>query len=260
MTVKEWLKQCEIDQLDAQLLLSFVLKKPKEWLLAHDNTELSNTELQELDILHERRLKYEPVAYILGQKEFYRRNFIVTPDVLIPRPETEQLVEYCLSCPAKKILDIGTGSGCIAITLKLENPNYKITASDISNSALKIAKRNWNNLKSENQEINFIQSDLLDNIHDKFDIIVANLPYVDKSWPVSPETDFEPQSAIFAESDGLLLIKKLLDGAPNNLTQNGVVVLELDPKSVEHIKKQYDNYKVVYENPFILVLQPAINR
>lgn len=270
MAIKEWLKKSGLKQLDAQLLLSFVLDKPKEWLLAHNETLLSSSDLIKLDKLKKRRQNNEPIAYILGKKEFYRRSFIVTPDVLIPRPETEQLVEYCLTHTGllrsarndkpKKILDVGTGSGCIAITLKLENPKLELTASDVSNSALKIARKNWKQLREENQEIKFVQSNLLENITDKFDVIVANLPYVDKSWPVSPETKYEPHQAIFAPDQGLLLIKKLIDSAQDNLSPSGVLVLELDPASMPYIKKCCKNYNIIHENPFILALQLATDR
>lgn len=260
MQIKDWLKQSKIDNLDAQLLLSHVLRKPKEWLLAHDDAALSESVIIELNNLEERRQNHEPMAYILGKKEFYRRNFIVTPDVLIPRPETEQLIDYCLTQPAKKILDVGTGSGCIAITLKLENPGLIITASDISDSALKVAKKNWQNHKNEKGSLGFVQSNLLDDIDEEFDIIVANLPYVDKSWNVSHETKFEPQSALFAQDNGTSLIRKLIQTAPKNLTPNGVLALELDPRSVTDVKKHCKNYNVVFEKPFILVLQLATIR
>lgn len=261
MTIRGWLEESELNRLDAQLLLSFVIKQPKEWLLAHDDFVLSRSDLKKLNKCKKRRLNNEPIAYITGEKEFYRRNFIVTKDTLIPRPETEQIVEYCLSSSVSNTLDIGTGSGCIAITLKLENPELKITASDISESALEIAKQNWQSLKGDSQKIDFVQSDLLENITNKFDLIVANLPYVDKNWTVSPETKFEPQSALFASDNGLEFIKKLIDTAANNLTQNGILVLELDPASVKRAKEYCKNsYDVIYEKPFMLVLQLAIVR
>lgn len=255
MTIKTWLKESQLSTLDSQILLSFVLQKPKEWLLAHDETLLNSKNFSKLEELAKRRSEHEPIAYITNQKEFYGRNFYISPDVLIPRPETEQLVEYCLNYPARRIVDIGTGSGCIAITLKLEDPKLDIVASDISDSAIKIAQKNWRKLKSKNQSIKFIKSNLLDNIPNKFDVIVANLPYLDETWQTSVETKYEPPQALFAKDSGILLIKKLLKTAPKNLNNNGIIILELDPRSVEQIKKYCKKYNIIYEKPFILVLQ-----
>lgn len=265
MIIKKWLEQSNLDRLDGLLLLSFVLGKPKEWLLAHDDLVIKEPDFKKLHKLKARRLNNEPMAYILGKKEFYGRNFDVNPDVLIPRPETENLVEYILEHVNEshgfarndntKILDVGTGSGCIAITLKLENPKLDITASDISDSALKTAKQNWQKLGNKNQTIKFVKSDLLGNIEGKFDIIVANLPYVSKTWQTSIETKHEPYSAIFAKENGLLLIKKLVESARNFLNPNAILALELDPRSVNEIKNCCENYNIIYEEPFILVLQ-----
>jgi release factor glutamine methyltransferase len=190
----------------------------------------------------------EPLAYIEGFAYFYGRKFKVTPDVLIPRPETEDIVNTAKTLlvnlqksPKKElfkftpsILDLGTGSGCIAITLALELPNTHITATDISENALKIAKQNAKNL---NAKISFIHTDLFDNITDKYDIITSNPPYVDPSWYWLDQKALahEPSLALYAEDGGLKIIKRILDEAPKYLKPNGSLLLECDPSQHEAV-------------------------
>jgi release factor glutamine methyltransferase len=269
MSIDCWLRTNKLARLDAELLLAFVLKRPREWVLAHGEYELSPAELARLNELCARRKNHEPLAYIVGKKEFYGRDFTVTPDVLIPRPETEQIVEVVKNYvyksdgseekivslnPVTKILDVGTGSGAIAITLALELPHAAVTASDISPAALKVACANAEKL---NVKINLVQSDLLKNITEQFDIIVANLPYVDRSWQVSPDTKYEPESALFAGDGGLELIKKLIDQAPNHLTNNAYLILELDPRQMSTAKTyaEQSGYTFVAESPYALALR-----
>jgi release factor glutamine methyltransferase len=307
MNINYWLKQSKIDHLDAELLLEFVTKKPREWILAHGDFELTDAHIKHLEQLLTRRLNREPIAYILGKKEFYGREFIVTSDVLIPRPETESLIDIakkafhdvsaeafqtvttvetrqrCLVCddrlnscrtsrgrhgkpdytektvsskPAKPdILDIGTGSGAIAITLALELPNTQIFASDISEKALGIARRNAEQL---NAAVKFLKSDLLQNISDKkFDIIVANLPYVARDWQTSPETMHEPAIALFAADHGLKLIKKVIQTAPPHLKPYGYLVLELDTRQIAAARTfaAKHGFTTVVKQPFALVLR-----
>jgi release factor glutamine methyltransferase len=132
-------------RLDAEILLSHTLGVERSWLHAHGETELKIGVVANIQELVNRRLNREPIAYIIGKKEFYGRSFIVTPKVLIPRPETEDLIELSLECfekgPDEKIVDVGSGSGCIGITLKLERPSIDMTITDISSQALAIAKK-----------------------------------------------------------------------------------------------------------------------
>jgi len=257
-------------RLDAELLLAHVLKCERTWLAAHAEYELKKTKLESVDELLARRLKREPIAYILGKKEFYGRDFTTTPDVLIPRPETENLIESVLEITKKlnannsqkekssqslKLLDIGTGSGAIAITLALELPNVQVFASDISEEALSVAAQNATDLGAK---IEFAKSNLLQNIcNKKFDIITANLPYVAREWKTSPETSHEPEIALFAGKNGLELIEKLIKQAPNSLKSNGFLVLELDPCQIETTKEIASEFgfSTVEEKPFTLVLQ-----
>jgi release factor glutamine methyltransferase len=242
-----------IDHLDAELLVAFALQKPREWVIAHSD-EPASRHLR-LEELFARRRNHEPLAYITGHKEFYGRDFIVTPDVLIPRPETEAVIDYIKDRPGKKIADVGTGNGAITITLALELPHSEITATDISEKALAIAKQNARTIGTSN--VKFMNSDLLNNVAGKFDIIVANLPYVDPTWEISPEAGFEPSLALFADDNGTKLIKKLIDQVPNYLEKNGLLILELDPRSTNDVTEYAKNHRlsVVKNQRFMLVLQ-----
>lgn len=192
-------------RLDCLLLLEFAHDKPREWVLSHDDTELSNTQLQNLNNLIARRINHEPVAYIIGSKEFYGRDFMVSPDVLIPRPESETMIELLLSLPTTDhrpptIIDIGTGSGCLAITAKLEMPDAKVIATDISEAAIEVARKNAANLKSD---IEFLKCDLLPTIDHPLWTVLANLPYVPEDLITSEEITKEPDLALFSGKDGM---------------------------------------------------------
>lgn len=203
---------------DALVLLEDALGKDRAWVLAHPEHELnvrgpSSHKLQE-NI--QRRIAREPLAYIRGKAWFYGRFFAVTPDVMIPRPESEAfitLLQDVVRGRTSHIVDVGTGSGCLAITAKLELPEVAVTAVDISPNALSLAKNNANDHKVS---INFVQSDLLDKVilsHNQTDsvIIMANLPYVPEGLVTSPEITHEPSSALFSGKDGLNHYRRFWD-------------------------------------------------
>lgn len=220
-------------ELDAKLILEHRLKISREKITAHPEIELSNADLKSLNKLREARLKHTPMAYILGRKEFYGRDFMVDKNVLIPRPETESVIELTKKVTSNfetpKILDVGTGSGCIGITIALEIPSSIVTIVDKSSEALSIARKNATKL---NANVISLESNLLNDVNDKYDVLIANLPYVDKAWKRSKETDYEPAMALFARNDGLELINKLIKQAPKKLNEQGYLVLEADP--VQH--------------------------
>ena len=234
---KQWLEQATATlrragipsaRLDAQLLLAEVLGKEKTWLLAHPEHSLTQPELIKLSRYLERRSNREPLAYIRGYTEFYGRKFTVSPDVLIPRPETETIVETLHRLPPPgKLVDVGTGSGCIAITAKLEFPELEVFGVDINPEALAVARQNATQLRAA---VEFKIGDLLDGFPFTVDVITANLPYVDEQWTRSPETAFEPDGALFAGQGGLELIKELLTQIPSCLKPGGYVLLEADPR------------------------------
>lgn len=245
MKINDWLlvatghlKQTGISsaRLDAELLLAFCLKKPREYSLAHPEMVLTPHIRAQLDGLLERRFNREPIAYITALKEFYGRSFMVTPDVLIPRPESETIIDHIkkLSLAEGNVLvDIGTGSGILAITAKLELPNLSVVAVDNSLPALRVARKNARTLKAD---IAFQTSNLFEDVMmPEVTAIVANLPYVDKTWEVSPETGYEPQQALFASNHGLSVIEKLFIQIPDYLKKGGFLILEADPRQHEKI-------------------------
>lgn len=216
-----------------------IINLSKAQIKAFPEKELPPTETEKLNNILRRLQTGEPIQYILGHTEFYGLPFKVDPSVLIPRPETEELVEWILTSisgsqlATGNILDIGTGSGCIAISLKANLPAAQISAIDISIKALDIAKQNadLNNVK-----INFIESDIL-NINSEIEIpksgiIVSNPPYVtqhDKTQMHSNVTDFEPHTALFVpEDDPLLFYNAITDYALSNLTTNGLLFFEIN--------------------------------
>lgn len=209
-----------------------------------------------------------PQAYKDGFQDFYGRDFIVTPDVLIPRPETEQIIDAVLNLAGKPylpgvkpsqnqlpknpiILDVGTGSGCIAITLKKELPDAKIYASDISEKALQIAQKN---AKNHGVPIHFIISYLLNNVNITPDVIIANLPYVDENWDWlnRKSLSYEPSIALYAEDSGLKLIKELINQAASRHIPH--LILEADPCQHQEIIKfaQKAGFSLAETRGFIL--------
>jgi len=241
LTVSQWLRDAA-DQLadvsitsallDAEIILAHTLHKSRTWLHAHNDDALTPRMIEIANARLDLRLDRTPIAYIIGHKEFYSRNFAVTPSVLIPRPESESIITLLKKhrpVTAKRLIDVGTGSGCLGITAKLELPELSVALSDVSRHALTVAMRNATAL---NAEVVTVRSNLLARVTGKYDIIIANLPYVDSSWERSPETDYEPQLALFADNNGLALIDQLIDELPATLNKPGLVLLEADP--VQH--------------------------
>ncbi len=227
MTISEWLAEARarVDALDAELIAVRVFAPgdsalggagvDRSWLAAHGEDELAEDLATLANEMVARRASGEPLAYIFGFKEFYGRKFKVSPEVLIPRPETEGLIELVrgLDLSEKpKFLEIGTGSGCIAVTLAAEFPRAKVVATDVSEGVLEMARENNAVLGTG---VEFCRGDLLEDLPDDvggFDVLVANLPYVDEDWEwLDKRTlDFEPGLALYAEDGGLALYKKLI--------------------------------------------------
>lgn len=216
-------------RLDALILLEDVTGKNRAWLLAHPETALSSVQLKKLNSLVARRVKREPLAYILGRVEFYGLTLEVNRQVLIPRPETESLINYALDHAPQgaTVLDVGTGSGAIAIALKHTRPDLAVMASDISAPALEVARRNA--AKYRISDIYFRQSNLMDDISGRFDVIVANLPYVPTKRQLEPELTHEPRLALNGGPDGLELYRQLLSQITPYLNARTLVVFEAEP-------------------------------
>lgn len=242
-------------RLDTQVLLERALQRNKAWLLAHGEEKIEPEKLVNLQAQVQRRSAREPLAYILNRQEFYGRNFTVTSDVLVPRPETETLIEELKTLPLPdqaRVLDVGTGSGAIAITAELELPHLRTEACDISPPALAVARQNAERMGAN---VTFFMSDLLTRAEHPYDVIIANLPYVAEDWVRSPETDFEPKLALFAADAGLELIKKLLEQAPHWLTPKGYLLLEADPRQFAGITAAAHAFTHVRDNGFTIILQ-----
>ena len=215
--------------LDAEVILAHTLRKSRTYLHAHGEYEIEPRRLEIANARLDLRKDRVPVAYIIGHKEFYGRLFKVTPSVLIPRPESEAMIESLKKYWGEKpgrLIDIGTGSGCLGITAKLELP-LEVTLTDISRHALNIAEENAHDLGAS---VDIQQSNLLEDITGVYDVILANLPYVNKEWERSPETNHEPQLALFAKDGGLELIKRLINQTTLQLKHGGLLLLEADPE------------------------------
>lgn len=219
---------------DAELLLLHTLQRDRAWLLAHPEAEITSEQLAEYESLIARRARYEPIQYLTGQQEFYGLALRVTPAVLIPRPETEHLVEAALGLippdpitdhPAR-ILDVGTGSGAIAIAIAAHRPRAAVTAADISPAALAVAREN---AATHHVAIRFVESDLLTALRDEqFDLILSNPPYVPGSDQLEPQVrDFEPHSALFAGESGLDIYRRLIPQAQSALVPGGWLLMEI---------------------------------
>lgn len=282
--------------LDVSVLLKHAIEKNSAFIFSHPDYLITISQYQKFRRYIRRRIKNEPIAYIIGRKEFYGNEFTVNKNVLIPRPESEWLVEKaigffqnhavptgrqesrimpCLPVGRNQedfqnhrinILDMGTGSGNIIIsTVKnIHNPEFIIhnsnfCATDISKKALNVAKRNAEKLEVEN--IHFFQSDLFNNrkLPQHFDLIIANLPYVPRSANKSvvncqlsiDPIDFEPQEAIFADDNGMAIIKRFLIEAKSKIKPNGMILLEVDCRNAkklhEFAKKQYSTAQIKLE-------------
>lgn len=191
-------------RLDCIILLEDVLGIDRSLILAHPEIELSEAQIARLNNYITRRLDQEPLAYIRGTTEFYGRKFIVNKFVLVPRPESEDCITILKNVPLPiaepKIADVGTGSGCLGITAKLEIPTSKVYIFDISREALDVAQKN---AQLHKITVHPKQQNLLEGSGEQFDVILANLPYVPSDYPINKPTEHEPQLALFSGTDGL---------------------------------------------------------
>jgi release factor glutamine methyltransferase len=248
MTVEEALRMlhdaffaCGIDtpRLDAEVLLSHILYCGRHTLIARDERVLTQSEEEKLIEFRERRRKREPVAYIIGEKEFYSLNFFVDSRVLVPRPETELLVDLVIehTPPNGHVLDVGTGSGAIAVSVKHHRPDVRVWASDISADALEVARKNAETLIGAG-EIEFLHGDLFTPCrYARFDIIVSNPPYIghEERASLPGELFHEPEIALFCDNNGMGIIHRLIDEATKHLRENGKVLIEIGAEMSEDV-------------------------
>ncbi|MFN2463334.1 MAG: peptide chain release factor N(5)-glutamine methyltransferase [Candidatus Dormibacteria bacterium] len=230
-------------RLDAELLLAEALGVSRMDLYLQFERPLTETEVNDFRTLCRRRAGGEPIAYIRRRREFMSVDLLVTPAVLIPRPETEILVEEALRlsrppvgppAPAR-FLDVGTGSGAIAVAMAVHHTACRVVATDISAGAVEVARRNVERLELQDR-VEVREADLAAGVEGPFDLVLANLPYIDPSWPdaVTPEVRAtEPAGALFAGEDGLDLVRRLLADLPRLLRSGGSALLEVDPRNAD---------------------------
>lgn len=231
LTVKACLARKDLTRLEVSVLLAYVLGRSREWLLAHDDHVLSSSAMTAFLALENRRRQGEPIAYLVGQREFMSHSFTVSPDVLIPRPETEILVEVALASLAPMlapvVLDLGTGSGIIAISIAKARPEAQITATDLSVNALAVAQANALRLSAS---VRFVRGAWFEPFPAEplFDLIVSNPPYIHPQDPHLGLGDlrFEPRVALTDEQDGLSAYQNIIFEATSRLKPGGWLWLE----------------------------------
>ena len=233
-------------RLDAEILLAHALESERLRLyLDYEKPVLAEERNRFRALVQRRAVERVPVSLLLGQREFWSLRFRVTGDVLTPRPETETLVDAALSKVADtesavRILDVGTGSGAIALSLASELPHAEITATDLSAPALQIATENADHLHMR-ERIRFLAGDLFEPVaSERFDLVVSNPPYVarDQAASLPPELSHEPEMALFAGADGLEVIKRLVAEAGDHLSPRGWLLFELSPRQIETVEME----------------------
>ena len=237
MTVADWLSAAQTrltgvgvssGRLDGLILLEQVTDQSREQLSAHPEQKLTAKTVTTLDELLTKRLNRTPLVHLTGRRQFYNLELEITPNVLTPRVETERLVELAIEHAPEngRLLDLGTGSGAIALAVAAARPDLDITATDISDEALAVARRN---AKRHDLSIKFVQSDLLKSVFGRFDVVAANLPYLPSDAELMPEVTREPDVALFGGSDGLDLYRRFFTEVTDHLKPGGSVIIEADP-------------------------------
>ncbi len=264
MRVKDWQKKATIalrrsgvssPELDSIIMLESILERDRSAIRAHDDEVLPTSTLSQLDAMVERRTKREPLAYILGYREFYGLAFKVGPAVLVPRPETEVLVEHAAVSIVQKgsVLEIGTGSGAIAVALKSCRPDLTITATDVSHEALEIA---GGNAVQHKTEISFLESDLFNEVEGRFDVVLANLPYVPEVARRQPEITFEPDVALYGGQDGLDYYRSFFSEVAHYLLPDAQVIVEFSPTQYAAARREFTDFVIEPLSEYIYVCKP----
>jgi release factor glutamine methyltransferase len=240
-------------RMNAELLLMFTLNCDRAYLFAHPERELTPEEESRYEAALAERSRGVPAQYITGHQEFWGMDLIVSPAVLIPRPETEHVIEAVLELQASgtpRVVDVGTGSGCIALALAKELPNAEIHATDISPAALEIARVNA--ARHQLERIHFHQTDLLEGLRGEFDFVVSNPPYVGESEEDTVQLEvrkFEPRSAVFAGPRGTEVISRLIPQTHAALRPGGWLVMEISGTIAGKVRTFLENWENVQIKP-----------
>ena len=226
-------------RLDAELLLAHSLRLRRIDLYLEHDRPLTDSELDVYRGLVARRSKGEPVAYLLGVKEFMGLEFEVTPDVLVPNPDTEVLVQLAVAIAREaarpfRVADVGTGSGCIAVAVAHYAANTEVWATDVSDKALEVARRNTAR-HEVGERVRLVCGDLMTPLAGSFDLVCANLPYVDAEADLAREVVAQPAGALYAGDGGAALVTRLLEAAPARLAEGGRLLAEIDPAILDAV-------------------------
>ncbi len=251
-TISQWLKETQLrleqagigtTRLDALVLLEDVLAKDRSWLLANPAFHVDDKSFHKLEELTTRRENHEPLAYIRERSEFYGREFYINHSVLVPRPETETMIELLkqLPLPPKPtIADVGSGSGAIGITVAHELPEATIDLIELDSNALEISQKN---ALSHNVTVSCIQSNLLEDVQARYDAVLANLPYVPEDYEINQAAEHEPAMALFGGFDGLDLYHTMFGQLAEHINDNGFVLTEsllFQHLKLEKLAKTFD--------------------
>jgi release factor glutamine methyltransferase len=241
--------------MNAELLLMFTLSCDRAYLFAHPERELTSEEESRYETALSERTRGVPAQYITGHQEFWGMDLIVSPAVLIPRPETEHVIEtvleLCSADPATRIVDVGTGSGCIALALAKELPGAEIHATDLSTGALEVARANAARHQL-NRRIHFHQTDLLAGLSGQFDIVVSNPPYVGESEEDTVQLEvrkFEPRNAVFAGKTGTEVVARLIPQAKQILRPGGWLIMEFSATIADAVRNLLEGWQDVRVKP-----------
>ena len=232
-------------RLESEVVLTDVLGIPRHRLYAYQDDTIPGEAAETLEKAVQRRLRREPLAYILGHREFYGVDRTVGPGVMVPRPETEMLIERAmLVCMERMeraglvVVDVGTGSGGIAVNLAMHLPGVRLYATDISADALEVARVNVDKF-GLGQRVTLLKGDLLEPLPGRVDVIVANLPYIPSARlkGLQPELAWEPRTALDGGADGMVMLRRLMGQAAGKLAVDGVMLLEIDPGQGEPLRR-----------------------
>ncbi len=263
MTIKEAqelgekvLRRAKIESkhIDTSLLIEKIIDKPRSWAFAHPEYELTKEQSEKFMELINKRRQRVPLVHLTNKREFYGLDFYIDKRVLTPRIETEKMVEWAIKYAPKssKLIDIGTGSGALAISIKKYRPDIEIWATDVSGGALEVAKQN---AKQHSVDIHFVESDLWANIgQERFTTVVTNLPYLEDEADLMPEVKQEPAVALFGGKDGLDIYREFIEGLPNHLEESGFLFTECDPWQHDNLTKLASSkgLKPIEQDYFIL--------
>ena len=233
---------------EVRLMLAAILNTTHEQILFNPPHILTSEQMNQLEDWVCRRCKREPLAKIIGKKEFWGRDFFVTKDTLDPRPDTETLIDVILNLASNdkplRVLDLGTGSGCLILTLLAERPSWTGVGGDFSLAALAVAQKNAENLNLS-KRVSFVRSDWFQDVEGVFDVIISNPPYIARNEVLSDETLYDPENALFADDGGLAGYRKILESASRFLTPSGFVVFEIGYRqaaAVTEIAQSFEFY------------------